>query len=74
MSPLNTEEHKDLSYIINLQTFKHELKTTLSQEELLEHLFGFKFVLNLSEHQQKREAQALQRDPQKYFDYLETIH
>jgi hypothetical protein len=72
---LTHSSKKELDYIINLQTFKHELKTTLSEQQLLEFIFRFKFVLDMrSGNNENRSSMLLHRDPQGYFNYLEELN
>jgi hypothetical protein len=40
----NKAAERELDYIINLQNFKHELKTFYTPAKLVDFIFGFKFV------------------------------
>ena len=71
---LSPAEVKELDYIINLQTFKHELKTTFSQEKLLDFIFGFKCVLAIKISSENRTSMILNRNSQAYFNYLEEVN
>lgn len=42
--PAASKPDRELDYIINLQNFKHELKTYFSPRQLVDYIFGFKFV------------------------------
>jgi hypothetical protein len=55
---------------MNLQNFKHELKMTLGPNELLNYIFGFKFIFELNKKGSDRNVHLLKRDPLEYFNYL----
>ena len=45
----------------------------MKEEELLEYLFGFKFILDLKDNREEKEHVALQRDAEEYFCTLEAL-
>lgn len=71
---MTVSEIKELDYIINLQNFKHELKTTFNAKSIVEYIFGFKFIQDIKKDQVDSSKVLLNRDPEEYFNYLEELH
>lgn len=71
---MTVSEIKELDYIINLQNFKHELKTTFNSKSIVDYIFGFKFILDIKKDEVDSSKAPLQRDPEEYFNYLEELH
>lgn len=71
---LTVAESKQLQYKINLQNFKHELKTTFNSKTILDFIFGFKFVLDIKSNNPDPSKMLLHRDPEAYFNYLEDLN
>lgn len=65
---------KELDYIINLQNFKHELKTTFTADTILDYIFSFKFILDIRRNNEDPSRVLLGRDPEAYFNYLEQLN
>lgn len=60
---LVASEIKDLDYIINLQIFKHELKTTFNAKSIVDFIFGFKFITDIKKDQVDTSKILLHRNP-----------
>jgi ppGpp synthetase/RelA/SpoT-type nucleotidyltranferase len=60
---LVASEIKDLDYIINLQIFKHELKTTFNAKSIVDYIFGFKFITDIKKDQVDTSKILLHRNP-----------
>lgn len=64
------QNSKELDYIINLQNFKHELKTTFTPTKLLDFIFSFKFINDLHKKTEGKDHLLLRRSAREYFNYL----
>jgi hypothetical protein len=67
---VNMAYDRETEYIMNLQNFKHELKTFFSPQQLVDYIFGFKFVGELGLPAADKEKLLLRRDAEEYFNYL----
>lgn len=63
-------QSKELDYIINLQNFKHEIKTFYSPKKIIEYIFSFKFIHELHNRTPDKNKLLLTRNPEDYFNYL----
>jgi hypothetical protein len=59
---------------VNLQTFKHELKTTFTPKTIVDYILGFKFATGLNKGSSDSSKILLNRNPEEYFNYLEELH
>ena len=73
-----SEDYKNLSVnpkaeiIIDLQSFKHELKMTKTAKEICEYILSFDFIQALitkNNHEQK-DLEFIDRNGEEYFKYL----
>ncbi len=71
---VNMAYDRETEYIMNLQNFKHELKTFFTPQQLVDYIFGFKFVGDLGLPAADKEKLLLRRDAQEYFNYLEHLN
>jgi hypothetical protein len=65
---------REVEYIINLQNFKHELKTFSSPKKIVDYIFGFKFINELHHRSPEKETLVLTRNAEEYFNYLEELN
>lgn len=71
---MNVAYDKETEYIMNLQSFKHELKTFFTPQQLVDYIFGFKFVGELGLPAAGKTKLLLRRDAKEYFNYLEQLN